>query len=144
LQRADAILATNLMGATPTEQVMPCCSLTCALTSSAIWAGVLPSLRSAPATSRNASSSDSGSTSGVIARKMAMTSLETSPYSPCRGGMKTACGHSRLARLIGIADRTPNARASYVADSTTPRAPSPPTTTGCPARSGRSRSSTLA
>ena len=111
LQRADAILATNLIGATPTEQVMPCWSLTCALMSCAIRAGA-PSRRCAPATSRNASSSDSGSTSGVIERKMAMTSLETSPYSPCRGGMKTACGNSRLALLTGIADRTPNARAS--------------------------------
>ena len=37
-----------------------------------------PSLRTAPDTSRNASSSESGSTSGVIARKIAMTSLDTS------------------------------------------------------------------
>ena len=143
MQRADAILATNLRGATPTEQVMPCCSRTWARMSSAIRAGE-PSLRSAPDTSRNASSSDSGSTSGVTARKTAMTSLDTSPYSPCRGGMKTACGHCRLACPTGIAERTPNARASYVADSTTLRAPRPPTTTGLPARSGRSLSSTLA
>ena len=38
-----------------------------------------PSRRLAPDTSRNASSSESGSTAGVTARKMAMTSLETSP-----------------------------------------------------------------
>jgi hypothetical protein len=122
---------------------MPCCWLTCARMSSAILVGP-PSRRSAPDTLRNASSSDSGSTSGVTARKMAMTSLETSEYTECRGGMKTACGHSRLALPTGIADRTPNARASYVADSTTLRALRPPTTTGWPARSGRSRSSTLA
>ena len=77
MQRADAILATNLTGATPTEQVMDCCSSTCARISSAITRGE-PSLRTAPDTSRNASSSESGSTSGVIARKIAMTSLDTS------------------------------------------------------------------
>jgi hypothetical protein len=40
-----------------------------------------------------------------------MTSLETAPYTPCRGGMTVACGHMRVALDIGIADRTPNARA---------------------------------
>ena len=55
-----------------------------------------------------------------------------------------ACGHSLLALDIGMADRTPNARAWYVADSTTLRPESPPTITGLPASSGRSRISTLA
>ena len=41
-----------------------------------------------------------------------MTCLETALYTECRGGMKTACGHSRLARTAGIAERTPNFRAS--------------------------------
>ena len=35
-----------------------------------------PNSRRAPATSRNASSSDSGSTSGVTSRKIAMTALD--------------------------------------------------------------------
>ncbi len=59
------------------------------------------------------------------------------------GATTTASGHSRTARPIGIALRTPNALASYVADSTTPRRP-PPTITGRPRSSGRRRSSTLA
>ena len=71
-----------------------------------------PSLRRAPDTSRKASSRESGSTAGVTARKMAMTSLDTSPYKWCRGGRKTACGHSRRARPTGIALLTPKARAS--------------------------------
>ena len=76
MQCTEASLATNLVVATPTEQVIPCCSLTWARISWPIWAG-LPRRRSAPETSRNASSSASGSTSGVTARKMAMTSLDT-------------------------------------------------------------------
>ena len=111
MHRADASLATNLQLATPTEQVRPCCSRMLARISSAIRAG-RPSRRMAPETSRNASSSDSGSTSGVTDRKTAMTSADAAAYAPCRGATKTACGHSRRARVTGIADRTPNARAS--------------------------------
>ena len=65
LQRVEASLATNLVLATPTEQVMPCCSATWRRISWPISAG-RPSRRSAPETSRNASSRASGSTSGVI------------------------------------------------------------------------------
>ena len=97
----------------------------------------------APETSRNASSSDSGSTSGVTDRKTAMTSADAAAYTPRRGATKTACGHSRRARVTGIAERTPNTRAWYDAESTTPRLPTP-TITGRPASSGRSRISTLA
>ncbi len=46
--------------------------------------------------------------------------------------------------MTGMAERTPNARAWYDADSTTPRPPVPPTMTGWPASSGRSLISTLA
>ncbi len=98
----------------------------------------------APDTSRKASSSESGWTSGVTDWKIAITSFDTAPYRPCRGGTTVACGHSLLALDIGMADRTPNARAWYVADSTTLRPESPPTITGLPASSGRSRISTLA
>ena len=58
--------------------------------------------------------------------------------------MTTACGHSRRAREAGIADPTPNLRASYEAVVTTARGPDPATMTGCPASSGRRRSSTVA
>ena len=47
-----------------------------------------------------------------------------------------APGARRLARIAGMADTTPNVRASYDADSTTPRFPAPATTTGLPARLG--------
>ena len=62
--------------------------------------------------SRKASSSASGSTSGVMALNTAMTSRETVEYWPCRGGMITAWGQSRAARAIGMAECTPKARAS--------------------------------
>ena len=47
-------------------------------------------------------------------------------------------------RGAGIADRTPNTRASYDAVATTPRCPTPPTTTGLPRSDGLSRCSTEA
>ena len=80
LDRVDASLAMNLDGATPTEQVMPCCSAIVARISAPIPAGG-PSRRMAPDTSRNASSSASGSTSGVTDRKTSMTSRDTAAYS---------------------------------------------------------------
>ena len=107
----EASLATNLQVAMPTEQMIPCCPRTAARISSPISAGG-PRRRSAPETSRNASSSASGSTSGVTDLNTAMTSLDTAAYRPCLGGMITACGQSRRARIIGIAERTPKARAS--------------------------------
>jgi hypothetical protein len=41
-----------------------------------------------------------------------MTDRDTSWYRAWSGGITVACGHSRRARVIGIADRTPYARAS--------------------------------
>ena len=65
LARVEASLATNLVGATPTEQVS---RSSCAdpATDQHRDLGGRPSSRRAPATSRNASSMESGSTSGVI------------------------------------------------------------------------------
>jgi len=57
-------------------------------------------------------------------------------------GRKIASGHNLFARDDGIAENTPNRRASYDAAATTPRLPSPPTTTGLPTSSGRRSSST--
>ena len=76
LAGVEASLATNLVGATPTEQVMPCSSGTGARIVSPISAG-RPSSRPAPATSRNASSRESGSTSGVTERNISMTPADT-------------------------------------------------------------------
>ena len=64
LQSSDASLATNFDGATPTEHVTP----TSRSTSARIFAAISaedPNSIVAPATSRNASSSEIGSTSGV-------------------------------------------------------------------------------
>ncbi len=77
LARVEASFATNFVDATPTEQVMPCSSWTRERMSSAMTAGG-PSRRTAPETSRNASSRLSGSTSGVTSRNTAMTPAETS------------------------------------------------------------------
>ena len=58
------------------------------------------------------------------------------------GGTNTASGHKRSARTAGIAERTPNMRASYDAAHTTERAPRQATTTGRPRSDGSSRCST--
>jgi len=69
-------LATETEPATPTEQVIRCSSATRARMCSAISRGV-PSRRVAPETSRNASSSETASTSGVTCRKISITEEET-------------------------------------------------------------------
>ena len=117
--RVEATLATNFVVATPTEHVTPWAATTCARIIAAIAAGE-PSRRRAPATSRNASSSDSGSTSGVTSRKIDITPFDTSEYASNVGGRTVALGQSRRARVIDIAEWMPNLRASYVAESTTP------------------------
>src|SRR6266542_1687271 len=58
--------------------------------------------------------------------------------------MATASGHSRLACPIGMALRQPKARASEEAELTTPRLPTPPTSSGRPRRLGSFSTSTLA
>ena len=58
-------------------------------------AGPSPSSCRDPVTSRKASSSASGSTSGVTVPKMAMTSLDTAAYTRCLGATNTARGHIR-------------------------------------------------
>ena len=58
--------------------------------------------------------------------------------------MTIAVGHSRRACEAGIAEPTPNLRASYDAVVTTERGPEPATITGLPFSSGRRISSTVA
>jgi hypothetical protein len=72
LHRAEANFAMNLVGATPTEQVNPSVAWISARILAAITAG-RPSSRIAPLTSRNASSSDNGSTTGLTSRSTAIT-----------------------------------------------------------------------
>ncbi len=75
---SDASLATNLDGPIPTEQVMPTSSCTRRRISVAIFVGA-PWSRRADRTSRNASSSEIGSTSGVNEVKISITWPLTSP-----------------------------------------------------------------
>ena len=76
LARRLASLASDTVAATPTEQVMPCSSWTTARRCSAIASG-LPSRRADPRTSRNASSRETASTSGVTRRKVSITARDT-------------------------------------------------------------------
>src|SRR5215469_11454478 len=70
-------------------------------------AGVAPLTGSVPVRSRNASSIDSGSTSGVTRRISARTARPTSRYFAMSGRITTACGQRSSAWNIGIAERTP-------------------------------------
>ena len=84
LASPEASFATNLVGATPTEQVMPCSSWMVSRMSWPIRAG-LPSRRTDPDTSRKASSSDNGSTTGVMVSKVAITAAEICAVEPVVG-----------------------------------------------------------
>ncbi len=77
----------------------------------AISTGV-PAVRRSPPTSRNASSTDTPSTNGVVSRKMANTALLASVYASIRGATNTRPGHSRRACPAPIGVRTPWALAS--------------------------------
>ena len=78
LAASEASLATNFDGATPTEQVSSSCSSTAARILAAM-VGPSPWSRRAPVTSRNASSSEIASTSGVNDLKIAITRSLISP-----------------------------------------------------------------
>ena len=75
---SDAILATDLEAATPTEMVKPTLVVTVDFSSRARRTGASPEEATAPVTSRNASSSDSGSTRLVNDLKISMTCRESS------------------------------------------------------------------
>src|SRR5438093_12903740 len=96
----------------------------------------------APETSRNASSSEIGSTSGVNDSRISRKRFEYARYASKSGGTNTASGHRRWARGEGTAAWRPRARASYEADITTPRGEGLPTTTGLPVSEGSFRTST--
>ena len=72
----------------------------------------VPAILRKPPTSRNASSIDSPSTSGVVSRNTSNTALLAAEYADILGGTTTACGHSRNARAPPIAVRTPSRLAS--------------------------------
>ena len=75
---------------------------------------------------------------------MRLICLDASTYSPIRPGSQIACGHRRMAVTDGIAECTPNGRASYEQVETTPRGPLWPMIKGFPASAGFSRTSTAA
>ena len=106
-----ATFARCLVVATPIDNGRPTSSRTRARSRAAISGGV-PANRSIPRTSRNASSIDSGSTTGAVSRKIRNTSRDASTYALNRGDTTIASGHRFLAFVPPIADLTPNARAS--------------------------------
>ncbi len=65
-----------------------------------------------PPRSRNASSIEMGSKTGVKASKMARIWRDTEAYRLMREGSQIASGHRRSAVTAGMADRTPKGRAS--------------------------------
>ncbi len=104
-------MATNLLAATPTDAVSSRLAAMRALMVAAT-VGPSPESPSVPVTSRNASSMETGSSSGVNSARMAMTSRETAAYLSMSTGTKAPSGQRRAARPIGIAECTPNRRAS--------------------------------
>jgi hypothetical protein len=132
-----------LFGATPTDAVSRSCARILSLSFRAIVAPAARSLAQ-PVTSRNASSIESGSTTGASSSRIARIRLDTSTYRLMRTGSQIASGQRRAATTDGIADLTPNTRASYEHVVTTPRLPGCPTITDFPARDGSSRTSIAA
>ena len=106
-----ATFARNFVRATPTEMGSPASDRTRSRSRAAICVGV-PAIRRSPPTSRNASSIDRPSTSGVVSWKIANTARLAAEYASIRGGTTTASGHSSRACLPPIAVRTPRAFAS--------------------------------
>ena len=86
------------------------------------WA--YPTMRRRPPTSRNASSMDRPSTSGVVFAKTSNTALLASEYADIRGSTVTAQGHSRrgpACRSSRCARHTPSPRSSRPARPRRPR-----------------------
>ncbi len=90
---------------------MPTSRSICACTRARVSAAGPPFSRSAPLRSSQASSSDSGWTRGVRACSVCMIRPLSVRYLVKSGLMITACGQSRRAWNIGIAERTPEMRA---------------------------------
>ena len=112
LSRSEAILARNLLGARPTDTVMPTSRSTSPAKRASTRAGAMPCSALGAGRSRKASSIDIGSTSGVSASMRARTSRPALTYLAMSGLITTASGHSFSALNIGIAERTPKVRAT--------------------------------
>ena len=110
LSMSLASLAMNLELATPTDATSPVSRRMSRLIARPISAGSPPEY-SQPVTSRKASSSESGSTSGVYERKIDMILRLSAVYFSKFGLTTTSSGHSRSASAVDIAERTPKRRA---------------------------------
>ena len=111
LPTALATFAKNFVRAMPTVMGIPTCSRTVSRNRAPISDGI-PAIRRSPPTSRNASSIDSPSTSGVVSRKTANIALLASEYASIRGRTTMALGQRRRACVSPIGVRTPKAFAS--------------------------------
>ena len=113
LAKPDAILAICLPEPAPTEATRPVSSRTRCLNS---VQNCSTSVADAPASSGgspNASSKESCSTTGTMARTVSKTRRLATPYTTPRGGNTTAVTPiNRRAWCIGMADRAPNTRDS--------------------------------
>ena len=107
----DAIFARNLLGATPADAVSPVASRIARLqplgdpSCRAVRPRRSRSRRDRPRRARAAPPAASSRGRSRTPARHGAIPLEV-------GGTITSCGHSRTARAIGMADRTPNARAS--------------------------------
>ena len=101
-----ATFARNFVRATPTVIGSPTRSATSRRSRAAI-SGAGPAIRRRPPTSRNASSIEMPSTSGLVSRNTSNTARLAAVYAANRGGTTTARGHSRRASPPPIAVRTP-------------------------------------
>ena len=108
--RRDASLASWVVAAMPTEQVMRCSSVMRARMCSPTAVGDA-NVRNDPDTSRNASSSETGWTSEVTERNTSTTADDTALNSVKPGATTTRCGHMRRACAIDMPEETPYARA---------------------------------
>ena len=138
LPRFVAIFATSLLVAPPSEHGRRISSRII------VWMffAIVSESSGISLTSINASSTEICSTYGVRLSSFSITLRDRRPYPP-PWGTTISPGHILSARAIGIADRTPNLRAAYEQEETTPR-PSglPPTANGFPSRLGSRSTST--
>ena len=96
-RHGDADLASRLGAAKPASDL----------------AGDMPCRRAVPDKSMNASSIDTGSTSGVeVEHQRAHLRGRRAAYFAMSGRTTLACGQSRRASNIGMAERTPKVRAT--------------------------------
>ena len=137
LATALATLARNFVRATPTEIGSPASSRTRGAARRDLRRRAGDPLHPADVEERLVDRQSLDQRGGVIEDR---EDRACSPPNrrPSAAGTTTACGHSLRARCPPIAVRTPHARASYDAASTTP----PPTITACPRSFGSSRCST--